>query len=89
MQLSVLVDIRLRDGISAPAGATVERALPMRGYEGIVVGTVGKTIRFTIEAADAEAARVAAAELTESFLTNPVIEDADLTVEAISPESDT
>jgi phosphoribosylformylglycinamidine (FGAM) synthase PurS component len=27
--------------------------------------------------------------LTESFLTNPVIEDADLTVEAISPESDT
>ncbi|MEE3251336.1 MAG: phosphoribosylformylglycinamidine synthase subunit PurS [Actinomycetota bacterium] len=89
MQFSVLVDIRLRDGISDPAGATVERALPMLGYEGIVGVTVGKTIRFTIEAADAEAARVSAAELTESFLTNPVIEDADLTVEAISPESDT
>ena len=89
MQFSVLVDIRLRDGISDPAGATVERALPMLGYEGIVGVTVGKTIRFTIEAADAEAARVAAAELTEAFLTNPVIEDADLTVEAISPESDT
>ena len=89
MQFSVLVDIRLRDGISDPAGATVERALPMLGYEGIVGVTVGKTIRFTIEAADAEAARVAAVELTESFLTNPVIEDADLTVEAISPESDT
>ena len=89
MQFSVLVDIRLRDGISDPAGATVERALPMLGYEGIVGVTVGKTIRFTIEAPDAEAARVAAAELTESFLTNPVIEDADLTVEAISPESDT
>ena len=29
MQFSVLVDIRLRDGISDPAGATVERALPM------------------------------------------------------------
>jgi phosphoribosylformylglycinamidine synthase PurS subunit len=89
MQFSVLVDIRLRGGISDPAGATVERALPVLGYEGIVGVTVGKTIRFTIEAADVEAARVAAAELTESFLTNPVIEDADLTVEAISPESDT
>ena len=89
MQFSVLVDIRLRDGISDPAGATVERALPMLGYEGIVGVSVGKPIRFAIAAADAEAARVAAAELTESFLTNPVIEDADLTVEAISPESDT
>jgi phosphoribosylformylglycinamidine synthase PurS subunit len=89
MQFSVLVDIRLRGGISDPAGATVERALPVLGYEGIVGVTVGKTIRFTIEAADTEAARVAAAELTESFLTNPVIEDADLTVEPISPESDT
>jgi len=42
-----------------------------------------------IEAADVEAAREAAAELTESFLTNPVIEDAELRVEPISPGSGT
>ncbi|MEE3275949.1 MAG: phosphoribosylformylglycinamidine synthase subunit PurS [Actinomycetota bacterium] len=89
MQFSVLVDISLRGGISDPAGATIERALPVLGYEGIAGVTVGKTIRFTIEAADAEAAQIVAAELAESFLTNPVIEDADLTVEEISPGSDT
>lgn len=89
MQFSVLVDIRLRGGISDPAGATIERALPVLGYEGIDGVTGGKTIRFTIEAADVEAAREAAAELTESFLTNPVIEDAELRVEPISPGSGT
>ena len=38
MQFSVLVDIRLRGGISDPAGATIERALPVLGYEGIDAG---------------------------------------------------
>ena len=58
MQFSVLVDIRLRGGISDPAGATIERVLPVLGYEGIADVTVGKTIRFTIDAVDAEAAVV-------------------------------
>ena len=89
MQFSVLVDIRLRGGISDPAGATIERVLPVLGYEGIADVTVGKTIRFTIDAVDAEAAQAAAAELSESFLTIPVIEDADLSIETVSPGAGT
>ncbi len=81
MQFTVFVDISLRSGISDPAGATIERALPVLGYEGIEGVTVGKTIRFTLDAVDADAARQVAGDLTESFLTNPVIEDAVVTVE--------
>ena len=81
MRFTVLVDIRLRGGISDPAGATIERALPVLGYEGIDGVTVGKTIRFTLEAEDVEAAHATATRLTGSFLTNPVIEDAVVTVD--------
>ena len=44
--------------------------------------SVGKTVRFTIEAADAAEATTRAEDLCSSFLTNPVIEDASVTVEA-------
>ena len=36
---------------------------------------VGKSIRFTVEAADEAAARAAVDDLCHRFLTNPVIED--------------
>ena len=53
MRFDVVVDVRLRGGIADPAGATIERALPALGYEGVTEVSVGKTVRFTIEAADA------------------------------------
>ena len=43
---------------------------------------MGKTVRFTIEAADVTEATTRAEDLCASFLTNPVIEDALVTVEA-------
>ena len=82
MRFDVLVDVRLRGGIADPAGATIERALPALGYEGVTEVSVGKTVRFTIEAADATEATTRAEDLCSSFLTNPVIEDASVTVEA-------
>ena len=81
MRFDVLVDVRLRGGIADPAGATIERALPALGYEGVTEVSVGKTVRFTIEAADATEATTRAEDLCSSFLTNPVIEDASVTVE--------
>ena len=54
MRFDVMVDVRLRGGIADPAGATIERALPALGYEGVTEVSVGKTVRFTIEAADSE-----------------------------------
>ena len=82
MRFDVMVDVRLRGGIADPAGATIERALPTLGYEGVTEVSVGKTVRFTIAAADAVEATTRAEDLCSSFLTNPVIEDASVTVEA-------
>jgi phosphoribosylformylglycinamidine synthase len=82
MRFDVMVDVRLRGGIADPAGATIERALPALGYEGVTEVSVGKTVRFTIEAVDATEATTRAEDLCSSFLTNPVIEDASVTVEA-------
>ena len=76
----MLVDVQLRDGIADPSGATVERSLPALGYQGISRVTVGKTVRFRIEAVDEEEARAVAEDLCATFLANPVIEDAVVTV---------
>jgi phosphoribosylformylglycinamidine synthase subunit PurS len=79
----VLVEVTLRPGIADPQGATIERALPALGFEGVESVRVGKAIRFTVEAPDAEAARSRVHDLCEKFLTNPVIESADITIENI------
>ena len=81
MEYAVLVDVQLRDGIADPAGATVERSLPALGYQGISGVTVGKTVRFRIEAVDENEARAVAEDLCATFLANPVIEDAVVTVD--------
>lgn len=82
MTFAVLVEVRLREGIADPEGTTVERSLPALGFEGIDGVRVGKAIRFTVEADDEESARTRVQELCDRFLTNPVIEDAVVMVEA-------
>ena len=66
----------MREGIADPQGSTIERALPTLGFDAVHGVRVGKAIRFTIEAEDEGAARGAVEELCKRFLTNPVIEDA-------------
>lgn len=82
MTFAVLVEVRLREGIADPEGTTVERSLPALGFEGIDGVRVGKAIRFTVEADDESSARARVQELCDRFLTNPVIEDAVITVDA-------
>jgi len=79
-RFSVLVEVTLRPGIADPQGATIERSLPALGFEGVEAVRVGKAIRFTVEAPDGEAARATVDELCQRFLTNPVIEDATVTI---------
>ncbi|GIT75542.1 MAG: hypothetical protein Ct9H300mP31_00730 [Acidimicrobiaceae bacterium] len=77
-----MVDVRLRGGIPDPAGATIERALPALGYEGVTEVSVGKTVRFTIEAADPRRGRPPGPR-TSAPLSKPkppVIEDASVIV---------
>lgn len=80
MTFDVLVEVRLREGIADPEGATIEKALPTLGFDGVSGVRVGKAIRFGVEAADEAAARAEVEALCARFLTNPVIEDAVVTL---------
>lgn len=85
MIFSVLVETRLRPGIADPQGTTIERSLPHLGFEGISGVRVGKAFRFSLEAPDERTAQAHADEVTQRFLINPVIEDADVTVSVTEP----
>ena len=82
-RFAALVEVRLLSGIADPAGATVERALPTLGFPDVSGVRMGKAIRLEIDAPDAAAARERLGELCRRFLTNPVIEDAAITLEEV------
>jgi phosphoribosylformylglycinamidine synthase PurS subunit len=81
MRFEVLVEVRLRPGIADPQGATVERSLPTLGFDGVSGVSVGKAIRFTVEAPDEAEAYRKVDELSRRFLANPVIEDLEISLE--------
>lgn len=84
-RFDALVEVRLRPGIADPQGATIERALPALGFEGIGSVRTGKAIRLSVEAMDHADAQERVEELCRRFLTNPVIEDAEITLVAAEP----
>jgi phosphoribosylformylglycinamidine synthase PurS subunit len=89
MRFDVLVEVALRPGIADPQGATIERALPALGFEQVSGVRTGKAIRFAIDAEGEVVARHQVDDLCRRFLTNPVIEDALVTLapveEAVAP----
>jgi phosphoribosylformylglycinamidine synthase subunit PurS len=85
VRFSVLVETRLREGVTDPQGATIERSLPALGFDGVSGVRVGKAFRFTIESDDEAAARTEVEDMCKRFLTNPVIEDATISVESNGP----
>ncbi|HLY81994.1 MAG TPA: phosphoribosylformylglycinamidine synthase subunit PurS [Acidimicrobiales bacterium] len=80
-RFAVMVEVSLRPGIADPQGATIERALPTLGFETAHGVRMGKAIRFSLDADDAESATAQVDELCRRFLTNPVIEDFAVTLE--------
>ena len=76
----MLAEVRLRPDVADPQGATIERALPALGFAGVDGVRVGKAIRFTVDADDEASARARVEDLCHRFLTNPVIEDAEVTI---------
>ncbi len=82
MVFDVAVEVRLKAGVSDPQGATIERSLPALGFDGMSGVRVGKIIRFAIDATDEAAALGSVEDVCRRFLTNPVIEDAAITVTA-------
>jgi phosphoribosylformylglycinamidine synthase len=81
MKARVTIDVMLKEGILDPQGKTVEESLPSLGYAGVSGVRIGKHIELTIDGDDAEAIRVSAEEMTRRFLSNPVIEDATVSLD--------
>ena len=78
MRFSARVEVRLRPGIADPEGATIERALPALGFDGVRHVRAGRSFSFEVEAADEASARTRAEELAHRLLANPVIEESRL-----------
>ena len=83
MRFRARVDVELRAGIADPEGATIERALPALGFEGVAHVRAGRSFSFEVDANDESAARTTARELADRLLANPVIEQSHLELEAI------
>ena len=79
-QFSVQVEVLLRDGIADPQGATIERALPALGLDGVSGVRAGKSFRFDVAAADDDDALARATVVADRLLANPVIEESVVTV---------
>jgi phosphoribosylformylglycinamidine synthase len=88
MKFAVRVEVRLRPGIADPQGATIERALPALGFDGVSGVRAGKSFRFTVEADDEQSARDHTDGLTDRLLANPVIEEAEVEITPVAPVAD-
>jgi phosphoribosylformylglycinamidine synthase PurS subunit len=84
VRYSARVEIRGVEGLADPEGQTIERALPALGFAGVGGVHVGKLIRLEVEAGDESEARDTVQRLCDRLLVNPVIEEADFSVEAAS-----
>lgn len=81
-RFAVLVEVSLRPGIADPEGATIERALPALGYEGVRNVRSGKAIRLDLDADSADDARATVDDICRRFLANPVIEETTVDIKA-------
>ena len=79
-QFSVQVEVLLRDGIADTQGATIERALPALGLDGVTSVRAGKSFRFDLTAATESDAVAQATVVADRLLANPVIEESQVTV---------
>jgi phosphoribosylformylglycinamidine synthase PurS subunit len=76
--MNVRVTITPKQGILDPQGATVERALPALGFQGVSDVRIGKFIELTIDPPDGattEQLRATVEEMCRRLLANPIIED--------------
>jgi phosphoribosylformylglycinamidine synthase len=81
MKVRVSIDVMIKEGILDPQGKTVEESLPSLGYKGVEGVRIGKHIELVVEGASIESIRAEIEEMTQRFLSNPVIEDAVISIE--------
>ncbi len=81
MTFSARINVTPKPGIADPQGQTIERALPVLGYEGVSDVRVGKRIELEVDAPDAKIAHRRVTEMCECLLANPVIESFEVAIE--------
>jgi len=86
MRFAAAVEVRALEGIADPEAATIERELPLLGFDAVKDMHVGRVFRFVVEATDADAARATAEELADRLLANPVIQRAEVAVRPLEAE---
>ncbi|MGC9962446.1 MAG: phosphoribosylformylglycinamidine synthase subunit PurS [Acidimicrobiales bacterium] len=80
MKFAAVVEVSALEGIADPEAATIERALPLLGFDAVGELRVGRVFRFAVEAPDEATARTTADELAHRLLANPVIQRAVVSV---------
>ncbi|MBI5638663.1 MAG: phosphoribosylformylglycinamidine synthase subunit PurS [Nitrospinae bacterium] len=74
------VTVTLRDGILDTQGKAVEHALHSLGFTGVKNVRIGKHIEMDIDGADAATAKKQVDEMCGKLLSNPVMENFQITV---------
>ena len=74
MTFTAHVNVMLKPGIADPQGQTIEKALPVLGYDGVDDVRVGKRIELRLDASDESDARAQLDAMCKQLLANPVIE---------------
>jgi phosphoribosylformylglycinamidine synthase len=83
----VSVYVTPKSGILDPQGATIERALPALGFEGVGNIRVGRFITLEVDSNDEEQVRADVDGMCRRLLANLIIEDYSFEV-AVSGESE-
>jgi len=76
--MNVRVYVTPKQGILDPQGATVERALPALGFQGVKDVRIGRFIELTLDmpqGATREEATALVDDMCKRLLANPIIED--------------
>lgn len=74
--------VTLKEGILDPQGKTLLRALKSLGYDEVTDLRVGKYMEIEIDGTDRATMERRLGEMSESLLTNPIIENYRMEVEA-------
>lgn len=81
------ITVTLRQAILDVQGKTVEHSLHSLGYTQINGVRIGKYITLLIDEPDATAAEATARKACVQLLTNPVMEDYELTIRPVEQEA--
>ena len=79
----VVVDVMLKPEILDPQGKAVLGALPRLGFEGVVDVRQGKRFELELEGEESDEALAEVRKMAETLLSNPVIEEFEVSVETI------